>query len=957
MDAVVIRVAAYPDDLVLPPWPDAHVSGWVDWVCQVWALAGVAEAVGVASPDLARVLTALCENPDRFRPRQIRRAAEALMRYLLRWTSRATPFGLFAGVAPVDLAPTASVVFGERHTALRRPDSSWLTEMVDALEKQPELLRQLPVMANNVGFARGGDWVLPCQPCVGGPLSDVSVRYTRAVRLVLREARTPIVFDDLLAKLAAESPRSPVAVIEEMLTELVRQRILLTSARPPMTVTDPLAHVTAQLDGLEGAPATLDPGQRLSVDLRLDCAIGLPAAVIDEVEAAAAILVRLAPGRPAWRSYHAAFVDRYGPGAQVGVKELVDPDRGLGYPAGFRGSLFDDEPPLARRDIMLAALAQAAALNGCAELVLNEETVAELETACTAGVIPHTELRVTLNASTPAALNGGDFTLTVACASRHAGTSVGRFLHLFTADEQDRIAEAYRGLPTSTAGAMAVQLSSPPLSARTDALARTPAVLPVLSLGEHRPPLDSAVDLDDLAVTADAHRLILMSISRGRAVEPLMLNAIDLRHGTHPLARFLCEVSTGTTAPCTPFFWGRVANRFAFLPRVRYGRTILSPARWSLTAAALPASTATAAEWVREFHEQRHSHRIPDVVRLGEDDVLIRLDLTEHAHLALLRRHLNLAGKATLTEYGTDYGWIDGRPHEIVVPLASTATPRPLTRPLRPERTHRDPGHLPGASSWLYAKLFGHPGRQAELLTVFLPDLLADWVHGVPDDWWFIRYDTPAPHLRIRLHLYEQDLYGAAARSLGQWARTVHHAGLLRDVVLDTYRPETGRFGTGPALAAAEGVFARDSAVAVAQLRTAANAQAATAASLVDLATGFLGADGPRWLVEHVTHGGDPALDRHVLRQARRPVNVPSNLLERRRTALTTYRKLLDVNHIDVVMADLLHLHHARMIGIDAESERICMRMARSVAQGLIARGGGSGISTFATGLAAGPTV
>ncbi|MBO4275969.1 lantibiotic dehydratase family protein, partial [Microbispora triticiradicis] len=307
-----------------------------------------------------------------------------------------------------------------------------------------------------------------------------------------------------------------------------------------------------------------------------------------------------------------------------------------------------------------------AALDGCAELIVDEAMVAELETGGAAGTVPHTELRVSLSAPTPAAVDAGDFTLAVVSASRHAGTSVGRFLHLLDAGERDRIADAYRGLPTGTAGAMAVQLSAPVLAARTDGLARTPAVLPVLSLGEHRHPREAAVELDDLAVTADAHRLILVSLSRGCAVEPLILNAVDLRHGAHPLARFLCEVSTGTAAPCTPFFWGRIADRFPFLPRVRYRRTILSPARWNLSAAALPAPNAPVGAWAREFQRQRRAQHIPDIVRFGDDDRLVRLELTEHAHLTLLRRHLGRVGEVTLTEAPTDDGWIGGRPHEIV---------------------------------------------------------------------------------------------------------------------------------------------------------------------------------------------------------------------------------------------------------------------------------------------------
>jgi hypothetical protein len=236
----------------------------------------------------------------------------------------------------------------------------------------------------------------------------------------------------------------------------------------------------------------------------------------------------------------------------------------------------------------LAALAHQAALDGYAELVLNDAIVAELEAASgTAPVVPHTEMRLSVNASAPAALDAGNFTLTVVCASRHAGTSVGRFLHLLHAPDRERIIGAYRRLPTSTASAMAVQLSVPSLFASTDGLARTPEVLPVLSLGEHRHPRDSAVDLDDLAVTADARHLVLVSLTRGCAVEPLMLNALDLRYGTHPLARFLCEVSTAASTPCTTFAWGRVTDRFAFLPRVRHGRTVLSPARWNLTATVL----------------------------------------------------------------------------------------------------------------------------------------------------------------------------------------------------------------------------------------------------------------------------------------------------------------------------------------------------------------------------------
>jgi hypothetical protein len=96
----------------------------------------------------------------------------------------------------------------------------------------------------------------------------------------------------------------------------------------------------------------------------------------------------------------------------------------------------------------------------------------------------------------------------------------------------------------------------------------------------------------------------------------------------------LCEVSTATFAPCTPFLWGRAAGELGFLPRVRHGRTILSPARWNLPVAALPGPAASTAAWAQDLGRLRRSRRIPDRVQLGTDDVVIGLDLTDPGHRA-----------------------------------------------------------------------------------------------------------------------------------------------------------------------------------------------------------------------------------------------------------------------------------------------------------------------------------
>jgi thiopeptide-type bacteriocin biosynthesis protein len=275
--------------------------------------------------------------------------------------------------------------------------------------------------------------------------------------------------------------------------------------------------------------------------------------------------------------------------------------------------------------------------------------------------------------------------------------------------------------------------------------------------------------------------------------------------------------------------------------------------------------------------------------------------------------------------------------------------------------THH-PGHAPGSSRWLYARLYGHPDRQTNILTTHLPDLLSTWDDGQLPDWWFVRYREPEPHLRLRIRLHDTRTYGVAAQRLGAWADRVRSLGLLRNIVLDTYYPEVGRYGTGAAMRAAEAVFALDSAVAIAQLTVTASGTphpyAVIAASFTDLAAAFTGSlsSGLNWLTDHVNHHPVPALARKVHRQAMRLADPSGDWAAlralpggealalawgRRRSALAAYRARLrpaEGPDPDPVLASLLHLHHARMVGINQNSERICLRLARAAALGWVAR-------------------
>ncbi|MFC7846310.1 lantibiotic dehydratase [Streptomyces sp. NPDC057382] len=992
VDASMIRASMFPLAAPLPPWPSLtgdstnDTDQWREWISQVWVDATRAAAIELAAPHLADSVRGVLSD-ERQRPKVRQRTATSLARYLLRMQYRATPFGLFAGPAPVRIAGAARVRWGTDHRAFAQADAVWLQDVVTVLERDLGVLRHVLVVADPTCTVRGAQVSVHNQPGADGP-TETTLRRTRAVEAVLALARTPIKVGDIAAKLHSDYPDTPPAVIDDMLRNLVTHRVLLTGLDAPMTCDDPLGHLVAQLHTAGAAPATAEelrqirgllsdhgdaPQQRqralraqaiarmnvvtgitersLVVNVRPDFDIALPEAVPQEAARALETIARITPfpnGTPAWQDYRARFLERYSMGAIVPMRDLTDPDTGLGFPVSYRGTVL--KPPVqatSLRDEHLLVLAQGAALNDQREIVLAEEDLEALSIGEPTQVPAHVELCFTVLARSTKDLGQGRFRLTAAGLSLAAGTTTGRFLTMLEQSDRDRMRAVYASLPTLTAGAARGQVSSPPLRLRTRNVGRAPAVVAnVLAVGENNP--GATLDLDDLGVVADSQRLYLVSLRTGQVIEPSVMNAVELSSATHPLVRFVCELHRSHTAVLLPFAWG-AAERLPFLPEVRVGRTILSAARWRLRARDLRDGS-----WVFRFTDWRVRYGVTRTVYVGSDDQRLRLDLDVPAHQQLLRAELDRHGAVVLHEAPpeSEFGWI-GRAHEVTMPFASDqpATPAPSFR--LPAVADRNSGHLPGASERAYLKLYGNADRATEVLTTHLPRLLIDWGAKGPD-WWFVRYADPGSHLRLRMRLSSPDAFGDAASRIAAWAAELRSEGLIQRVQWDTDDPETGRYGTGSILEAAERFFAADSAAALAQLVVPlpdSHRPALTAASIVDIATAFLGspAAGWAWLTDNFLKGEGDAAARDVqtmtVRLADADPHLPAirelprgdhvvSVWALRRSALAEYRQALGAAGVDpaVVLPSLLHMHHNRVAGIDPAAEATCRRLARAAA-------------------------
>ena len=132
-DLVLLRLPARPSSVPGGAIPPALPG--TDPYARIVTLAadrGLMEGVEAASPSLARdVAKAVRGEPDK--PSRLRRTAVALTAYHLRMTGRATPFGRFAGIAPLRFTDAPQLRVDMRPLPASRPHAEWLRPVVTRL--------------------------------------------------------------------------------------------------------------------------------------------------------------------------------------------------------------------------------------------------------------------------------------------------------------------------------------------------------------------------------------------------------------------------------------------------------------------------------------------------------------------------------------------------------------------------------------------------------------------------------------------------------------------------------------------------------------------------------------------------------------------------------------------------------------------------------------------------------
>jgi thiopeptide-type bacteriocin biosynthesis protein len=680
----------------------------------------VVRALAIGSPDLLDSL-----RRQDLSQRDADRAASSLARYLIRMSTRPTPYGAFAGVSLATWGAHTTLALGDEDRTRTRPDSGWVDDVLKTLTDDADVRADLQWRAAQLAYEQQGRLMTSA--------SSASVVATDAARLVLVAAHDWIPYRDLATTLGEQTGGSAEDV-ERLLLQMWRADLLehnlcpaptgpeATSGRETVTLLQSVRHALAdKLSNLldlmraaddapaseaddryrrihQAAQAITPPSPGAAAGARppifqSDLTRGLDGTHLNTVIAAecaraAELLLRIGPapsGPPDILAYTRAFAARYGGGRSVPLRELFDPVRGLGPMPHTHGAPQGIDPVRsARRSDALIALALGAIRDGMRPADLDRDVIKDLETWAPRPDQAPLSLDVAAYVAAPSidAIDAGDFRVVIApgLGAPMAGRWMGRFADLFGPD-----ADAYytwlRSAETAAAsGALPAEVVYLPASRRMSNVIARPVVSPHEIVVSGRGGAGHQIALDDIVVGLRGDRLVVRSCSLGVELRPTARHMLN-HHNAPPVCQFLDQLVEAGKPQLVSFGWGP-AEFLPVLPRVQSGRTVLSPARWLLSVPDYRNGHPVSTKALRLALDERHLRwGLPERVYVTSGDNRLLLDVTAADDLEQIARELRRSntGVLRLTEALPDVtdAWVPGPGGaylaEIVVSLVRRA--------------------------------------------------------------------------------------------------------------------------------------------------------------------------------------------------------------------------------------------------------------------------------------------
>jgi thiopeptide-type bacteriocin biosynthesis protein len=839
----------------------AHIKKW-------YADESVKHALYIASPTVFSLLEKW-QNGQEIKDES--KLIFSLIKYLMRMSTRSTPFGLFAGVSMGNWSDKTDLVIVDRDaiTVNANMDMNYLFEIKNALLENKSIAAQIKWFTNPTVYI-AGDYFKFIDAVYNGNARkyglSVAAR-TEHLSATLDFAKNGTSLNELCRSLLSDEIEEDEAL--EFIDSLIDKQILLSELEPIFGNADyfnqlqriirslPPAEQAANIKDFDHLNSVLDslkvnrnwssalyqsmlfrntkPKHDTLKTFQVDYTRRLNKAELNQkylkdIRRGLDVLNKLSrfPDTTSITNFKRSFYERY-ENAEVPLLNALDPELGINYSNAnikdftpFLDNLFFDGKNSAARSIEWTSIDSflmkkmiSACLSKQFEVEITDEELQPFESNWDR--VPDTFTVVASLAEIKKNGNEQEFIHLIGGVSTSAANIFARFtMH----DE---------GLCS-----LAEEFTNKEQAAHSNEVIAELAYLPdrtgfgnILQGEIHRgyyvPFLSSMfseksepIRLDDLMLSIKHGRLVIRSRSLNKYVRLKLTHSFNYSLDTHPLYHFIGDLQFQDLHWPVIFDWGPLVGEFIFLPRVLYGNLVLSPATWLLNE-----------EHTKPFRKNgggqagdevllklKAEWQLPARFMVSEHDNHLLIDLDNPLSIELFKSILAKKSLVKITEFlpPSRSSIIDAHSqsykNEICV-FFSRKTEQ-LKEEFVAHRSGRETtrNYVPG-SEWLYIKLYaGTKGADTLLLDVIRKVAHELMVKGLVDKWFFIRYYDTDYHLRIRFHLVSG--HAEVLSALHKLLSPYSENKILHRFSIDTYVRELERYGAST-IDEAETIFFIDS--------------------------------------------------------------------------------------------------------------------------------------------------
>ncbi|BAV04877.1 thiopeptide-type bacteriocin biosynthesis domain-containing protein [Filimonas lacunae] len=324
---------------------------------------------------------------------------------------------------------------------------------------------------------------------------------------------------------------------------------------------------------------------------------------------------------------------------------------------------------------------------------------------------------------------------------------------------------------------------------------------------------------EDIMVSVQQEEIVLRSRKHNKRIIPRLSNAHNYMGSSITAYKFLAAIQYQGTSGFE-INWGAMGQYKRFLPRIAYRQFILHRASWLLRESDIRAIQAADSpmQALRIFCKE---WQVPQRVCFCEGDHELFIDTTNDEYLQVLLKEMKGCSVVKLVEWLYDTPIDEGRgahayAQQFILPLARLnplPVPALLSKALNGVQRYFEPG-----SEWLYVKVFCGAKVTDQILKHLKPVLDNLLSAGIIEKFFFIRYADPHCHIRLRLQLSDTRQYQAVVQQLYPVWHPYLESRLIWKVQQDTYQREIERYGEKDILAA-EAIFFYDSQAVLACLQ------------------------------------------------------------------------------------------------------------------------------------------